>query len=352
MNVHAEKRTGFTLVELLVVIAIIGMLTALLLPAVQQAREAGRRSSCQNNLKQLALAVHNFSDTFGYLPSTARPNTGAPREGALVFLLPFLEQKTLFSQYDPTLNWYDNTVNAAGDTNLSVTQKVVPSFICPSSTDPTRQDGNPDVTPWLPNVVAISDYGPTIGIDPALVTHSATTGVTATGTGGILLRNTTPRLADVKDGLSNTILFAESAGRPSQWLYGGVIGTDVTAYTSSGGQQPHVNGGGWSRGANDILVRGSNFNGTIVGGTTALYAVNRTNGALVTDAVSGSPAAGKDSTYGTDPTGEVYAFHPGGANVALGDGSVRLINQKIAISVFAALETRDGAEGALVDEYP
>jgi prepilin-type processing-associated H-X9-DG protein len=179
---------------------------------------------------------------------------------------------------------------------------------------------------------------------------SATTSVPAAAV-GILDRNTTPRFADVTDGLSNTILLAESAGRPSQYVRGALV-VDAGLLATATTQQPHVNGGGWSRPASEIIVRGATFDGSQIGAASpndVLYAVNRTNGALVTDAVSGGK--GSDAVYSTDPTGEVYAFHSGGANVAFGDGSVRLINEKISVALFAALVTRAGHDEAEVDAY-
>src|SRR3954471_669028 len=102
MRVFARSRRGFTLVELLVVIAIIGVLVSLLLPAVQTAREAARRTQCGNNLRQLALAAQNFHDTYRRLPSSIRPAglTTAPRISGHVQLLPFLEQKNTYDAYD------------------------------------------------------------------------------------------------------------------------------------------------------------------------------------------------------------------------------------------------------------
>src|SRR5215204_4997663 len=101
-------RRAFTLVELLVVIAIIGVLVALLMPAVQAAREASRRSQCQNNLKQLGIAIHNFHDVKKQLPSSTRPVASSTvRIGSLVFLLPFIERQDLWDLYDQTVNWSD-----------------------------------------------------------------------------------------------------------------------------------------------------------------------------------------------------------------------------------------------------
>ena len=126
-KIRPSNRGGFTLIELLVVIAIIAVLIALLLPAVQQAREAARRTQCKNNLKQLGLAVHNFEETFTHLPSSLRPPTaGTVRFSVLTSLLPYLDQANLFNKYDQTVNW-----SAAANKPLSQTK--ISGFICPSN---------------------------------------------------------------------------------------------------------------------------------------------------------------------------------------------------------------------------
>jgi prepilin-type N-terminal cleavage/methylation domain-containing protein/prepilin-type processing-associated H-X9-DG protein len=319
---HVKVRRGFTLVELLVVIAIIGILIALLLPAVQAAREAARRSQCTNNLKQLGLAAHNFSDSHKKLPSSVRPAglTPLPRIAGLTLILPFIEQTQIYTTYDQTLNW--------SHANNKVVKTVVEGFLCPSTpADSHRLDGVPEyalTASWAADVAAVTDYSPTIGVDQRLKDLDL---VDEFGSGA-LPKNGSPRFADITDGLSNTILYAESAGRPYVYRKGGkLVGSDLTV--------DRLNAGGWCRPASDFSVDGSSYDGATLPGPCPL---NCTNGERVDPAVFPLPY------YGSEGTSEAYAFHPGGANFAFGDGSVHFISETIPILDFARLVTRAGGE--------
>lgn len=310
-----SQSRGFTLVELLVVIAIIGVLVALLLPAVQAAREAARRTQCTNNLKQLGLAAHNFHDTYNHLPSSIRPGglTTSPRIAGHTFLLPFVEQGNIYDKYDQTVNW-------SHANNLPLTSQPIKGFQCPSTPEPARLDGDPQFATWS-GIVAVTDYSPTIGVDQRL----QTLGLVDLAGPGILTKNGSPRLADVLDGLSNTIMYAESAGRPAIWRRGKRIGVLPTQRN---------NAGGWSRPASDFSVDGSSADGAALPGPCA---INCTNGEF-----AGSTFP--HPYYGSEGTAEAYAFHPGGAMFALGDGSVRFVASTIGIREFARLVTRDSGE--------
>jgi len=313
-------RRGFTLVELLVVIAIIGVLMGLLLPAVQMAREAARRSQCSNNLRQLGLAVHNFESSKKYAPSSIRPSglTPLPRVSGQTILLPYIEQGNLYDRYDKTQNWF-----AAA--NLPVVNTKVSSFLCPSSPDPDRLDGQPEASPWVGGVGASTDYSATIYVDERLLTA----GLVDEVGDGLLKRNSKPRFSEVTDGLSNTIMYAESAGRPFLFRRGRLISSNLTT--------TRVNGGGWCRPATEISIDGADSTGTVLPGP---FAINATNGEDFGSTPFPHPY------YGTFGTGEVYAFHPGGANVVLGDGSVTFLSEDIGIREFARLVTRAGGEVA------
>ncbi|WP_254511629.1 DUF1559 domain-containing protein [Anatilimnocola floriformis] len=310
-------RSAFTLVELLVVIAIIGVLVALLLPAVQAAREAARRTQCSNNLKQMGLAVHNFSDSYNKLPSSIRPGglTTAPRIAGLTLLLPYLEAKNSYDKYNQTLNWFDAA-------NLPVTSLTIPSYNCPSTpVEKKRLDGVPENSPWTP-VVATTDYSPTIGVDPRLLSS----GLVDFADTGMLPKNGDPRMADVTDGLSNTAMYAESAGRPfvyrKGWKRFGNLPTD------------RLNAGGWSRPASDFTLDGSSYDGATFPGPCA---VNCANGEQIGTTFP-------HPYYATEGTAEAFAFHPAGINVAMGDGSVRFVQESINIREFARLITRANGE--------
>jgi prepilin-type N-terminal cleavage/methylation domain-containing protein len=310
-------RHAFTLVELLVVIAIIGILVSLLLPAVQAAREAARRMACSNNLKQLGLAVHNFHDAHKRLPSSIRPGglTSAPRIAGLTLLLPYLEQSSAYNLYDQTRNWADPV-------NLPVTALRIPTYLCPSTPDPERLDGVPEQTPFLANRVSVTDYSPIIAVDQRLLAA----GLVDNAGKGMLPKNEKPRLADVTDGLSNTLLYAESAGRPYLYRLGRRVEDVATA---------RVNAGGWARPASDFSLDGASRDGVQLPGSCPM---NCSNGENVANVAFPHPY------YGTEGTSEAYSFHSGGMQVALGDGSVRFLSANIDIRDFARLVTRGGGE--------
>ena len=328
-------RRGFTLIELLVVIAIIAVLIALLLPAVQQAREAARRTQCQNNLKQLGLAVHNFHDTYGKLPASGRPAAASTtRIGTFVQILPFIEQSAMWDRYDQSVNW-------GHANNLPVTGLSLPAFLCPSAPGNETLDHNPDGygagSPWV-GIVANGSYASSLGNDPALVSVAAAAGKTVIGsvstvstasqpTNGFLPKNAKIQFGDVTDGLSNTIAVWESAGRPFVYRRGTLVSSDLT--------QHRLNGGGWCRPASDVLFAGSNADGTVVPGLS----LNRTNGLDV-----GPESYGPTGypSVGTEGSSQPFSFHTGGLHVLLGDGSVRFLSESTDIGVTAALVTRNG----------
>jgi prepilin-type N-terminal cleavage/methylation domain-containing protein/prepilin-type processing-associated H-X9-DG protein len=306
-------RRGFTLIELLVVIAIIAVLIGLLVPAVQKVRDAAARIQCANNLKQLGLALHNYHDTNGAFPSSVRPAgfTSLPRVSWTIPTLPYIEQDNLGRNYDVSSNWDSLT-------NLPLTSLQVKIFQCPSAPNSTRKDGDPQLNVW--DLVAVTDYAAATGV-AAYATNVNTTGVVQPG---ILQKNARVKIADVTDGLSNTILIVESAGRPQSYR-------NRVPYGSVPAQK--VNGGGWARPASDLTFATSTPDGVSFPGTCA---VNCTNG-FDYPVYNMRP-------FGTEGTAEPYAFHTGVCNVLMGDGSVRPVGAGITAATFAALITRDGGE--------
>ncbi len=320
MNHFPRARRGFTLIELLVVIAIIAILIGLLLPAVQKVREAAARSTCQNNLKQLGLALHNYESSYGYLPSSIRPagNTPLPRVSWLIPTLAYIEQDNLRRNYDLNSTW-------SSANNLPITVQKIKTLNCPSTANAERKDGDPQTNAW--DIVAVTDY--------AAITGVAAFNTTVNGTGalqpGILQKNQTPgnRLLAVTDGLSNTVAVVESAGRPQIFRNGKPYGT-VPANK--------VNGGGWARPASDMEFQGSSTDGINYNGPCA---VGCTNGFDFTSYPM--------NPYGTEGTGEAYSFHTGGVNALFGDGSVRFIRSTVTAPTYAALVTRANGESVNLD---
>jgi prepilin-type processing-associated H-X9-DG protein len=311
---------------LLVVIAIIGVLIALLLPAVQAAREAARRAQCTNNLKQLGIAVHNFHDVQGFLPSSIRPAglTPLPRIAGLTLMLQYMESNNVYNAMNFEFTW-GNPENST-----SVLSKIS-TLLCPSTPKDTRLDGIPEISPFVANINGVTDYSPTISVDQRL---QAGGWVDIVGPGA-LIKNDKPKLAEITDGLSSTIFFAESAGRPYHYVKGSkLVNADLTI--------ARVNAGGWARPASDFSVDGSAKGGIPVPGPCPINCTNGDNAAGLAFPLP---------YYGSEGTSEVYAFHPGGANILLGDGSVRFLKETLGIRTFAALVTRAGGEVLSSDQY-
>jgi prepilin-type N-terminal cleavage/methylation domain-containing protein/prepilin-type processing-associated H-X9-DG protein len=366
---QARLRQAFTLIELLVVIAIIGVLIAVLLPAVQKARDAASRVSCQNNLKQIGLAVQSYHDAKKRLPSNQRPTSAASNTVRIRWftqILPYIEQGALFNNYDESSNW-DSTPGAVNVTtpngnvvaypatspasatgfpgNVFATATVINVAQCPASPSPNRLDNNPALSAspnqgWNPTYnpfyLAVTDYAGNYGVHDSLVASGVLAAPPQNQYGPLINTNGVDAfpitLADILDGTSSTIWAAESGGRP--YLYQGNVrqGLDLTIHG--------VDGGGWGRPASDFwLVGFADRNGTIPVGKYAINAANGvdTEGIYPLTLPTGYP-------LGTYSSGQIYGFHGSGANVVFVDGSVHYLDKEIDINVLSALATRANSE--------
>jgi prepilin-type N-terminal cleavage/methylation domain-containing protein/prepilin-type processing-associated H-X9-DG protein len=319
-----RRHRGFTLIELLVVIAIIAVLIGLLLPAVQKVREAAQRTQCQNNMKQIGLALHNYHDANSSFPAawkyTPQP-TLTPKavvHGWAIYVLPYLEQSALYQRYDFTKSLYD-------DPNASVIQTQLSVFQCPATPDQNRVESIPvpkDVGGSLPGIpagvlkAAATDYSVTTGIlgrgwDIIVGPNPPATG----DRDGVLAATGPPysytRVTDVTDGTSNTIMIGEVAGRST--IYQGRTPLPPPNITEGGGWGDPFNGENW--------LAGSLFDGTDPAG------------------------AGPCIINCTNKTGRnLYSFHSSGVNVVLADGSVRHISASITPKIVAFMVTKKKGE--------
>ncbi len=312
---HGSSPRGFTLIELLVVIAIIAILIALLLPAVQQAREAARRSQCKNNFKQLGLALHNYHDTFGVMPAAGyslgmaavdcitgscigTPSTTQQRNvSGLLMLMPYLDQAPLYNQWNHNVaaSWsYVYGLYSAGtvagnpDVNAALAKTVIPVFKCPSDTGDDFYNGKDQY-------YAIS--GTTSGgyrtnyhfsADYTAYYYNHYWVVRGKDTRVMFSDDTKTRLADVTDGTSNTVMMCEQV----RDKYNGALG-------------------GWSYSCH--VNNGIDF-------TRDWYRINQWD-------YYGDPATFKVGRLGQWMTSGSY--HVGGVHVLLADGSVRFISENI-----------------------
>ena len=330
-DLHRYRR-AFTLIELLVVIAIIGMLVALLLPAVQMAREAARRTQCKNNLKQLALAVHNYEGTYRALPASAVVNlevtvTGNNGSwGVHGRILHFLEQADLYRSVD---------INVAWDYQSAIDRLRIPVYSCPS--DPgasnVRDPGGGKVH------LHPTTYGFNLGtwfvFDPA----------TRRGGDGAFYPNSHLRLGSFLDGTSNTLLAAEVKAWQKYMRNGGPsttaipnTATEAATIVASGAQSKSTGHTEWP----DGRVHHTGFTATLTPNTFVPF----TTGGQTVDADYNSWQEGRHGSAGHPSFAIVTSrsFHPGVVQAALVDGSVRTIAESIELATWRALATRAGGE--------
>nr|WP_315853746.1 DUF1559 domain-containing protein [Novipirellula artificiosorum] len=323
------NRPAFTLVELLVVIAIIGVLVGLLLPAVQAAREAARRMSCSNNVKQVMLAMHTYHASFNQFPSgglyhTQRPDVSWSLQARI---LPHLEQSGLTDLIDWSLPY-----GAQGE----VARVRVPTYLCPS--DPKDQP-RPDPSPSDPN---FAHYPLTYAVNMGEWFLYDPVGKTA-GT-GLVFPNSKTGFRDVLDGSSNTLAFAEvKAFTPylRDGLAPSVLGvaapqTPATVLTYAGNFKTNSGHTEWT----DSRVHQTGFTTTFVPNTKVIYTFD---GAPY-DVDFNSSREGKTITAPTYAAVTSRSYHVGGVQVGMVDGSVQFHSESIDRTLWRSLGTRAGHE--------
>ena len=326
MNFRSSPKRGFTLVELLVVIAIIGILVALLLPAIQAARESARRIQCTNNMKQIGLAILNYESSARSLPLAYTPNydkstrvgpcPGTFKAGplsnklkyhfVLTFILPYLENQALYDRIDLKQDWCENTISK----NRDATSVDVADFICPSA------ESRPNN--YTTDYYVIVDINDNPGTGYCDIFEN--TGLTKTKRSvdrliGMLQDTPTP-IRKVTDGLSKTFMFFESAGRPNIYLSNG---------------QPD----GYMYEPPNTKRRPGQATNAVSANTDYQWADPGTY------AVWGmSPNCGLSQVMNCDNYQGLYSFHPGGVVQLYGDGSTDFLNENVNPDTFISLMTR------------
>jgi prepilin-type N-terminal cleavage/methylation domain-containing protein len=303
-----RSRPAFTLIELLVVIAIIAILIALLVPAVQKVREAASRLQCQNNLKQLGLALHAFHDANKNLPAGVYgpSSTGAPTYNGgidlsyLVYILPYVEQQALYTRVN-----FGQGYNGASNV-ANINPVLVPVYQCPSTSMIEQNAGGVvGKAGHYQAVMGPKGINPQTGVAYQGILLGAGQG--GASTQGMLYPNSKVRLTDVQDGTSNTLMVGE------------------VSWENSNCFRPWTRGWG---GGDSSPAAGTGKN------------VNLTVSAINQKAYNGSGF--NDVSFGSN--------HTGGANFVFGDGGVRYVSQGIDMNTYVSLASRNGGETRSLDQ--
>ncbi|PQO32395.1 DUF1559 domain-containing protein [Bremerella cremea] len=286
----SRSRYGFTLVELLVVIAIIGVLIALLLPAVQQAREAARRNSCSNQMKQIGLALHNYHDTYKSFPYGSVHFTAQSNPvGWHYAILPFIEQNALYEQGDPSIA-YNSGVNAP------MREMRMEAYLCPSSSSKAEKadDNTAHFTTHYYGIMGPTGTNPQSGTNYKENTNGSHGGFSQEG---IFYFNERRTFADLLDGTSNTFMVGEISWAERNG--------NSTRYRP------------WNRGGqlNQFMAPCKNVANPINSDYTALF---------------------NDMSYGSN--------HPGGCQFVMGDASVHFVPEVVDYNIYLSTASTSGSE--------
>jgi prepilin-type N-terminal cleavage/methylation domain-containing protein/prepilin-type processing-associated H-X9-DG protein len=355
------RRNGFTLIELLVVIAIIAILIGLLLPAVQKVREAATRTQCQNNLKQMGLAVANYESTYGLVPpagegsnaavngtqfsnsntSATYPYTpaGTPMHSLWTYLLPYIEQNNIYAMIDLT-QYYNAPSPNNFPNHVAAFQNVIKTFICPAYPFESKDSLG----------YGYVDYGATVYTDIVVFAGQGGTTqpvgerdkVNARQRGA--LDNLPVPLVGISDGTSNTVLIAEDAARREGYVTNPTYLDPATALGIA--VDPQIQGAAFAtrrfwRWAEQDSGFGVSGDPTLDKTTTNFLIINNNNVSASTD---GPSTCNWKTTNNCGPNDEIFSFHTGGAQMVFGDGHVQFVTQNINPVVMASLVSRSGGE--------